>query len=150
MVIPTIILVFLLCNLIIYLSSYKNLGKIPDINKITKTILAENPDYLYGVNDITPLLVTLTKVPALENINDAHEYFFTRKIYDKKLLTNKAIKNKTIIIAHGADYPQYNIKQDIVGNIFVKETIYKNCRIILSIPVMSEGDANRINLFKCY
>ncbi len=150
LVVPTIIFIFLLSNLLIYVSSYRNLGKLKDVNKIIETILKEKPNYLYGVNDITPALISLTNIPALENVNDAHEYFFTRKIYDKKLLTDKATKTKTIIIAHGADYPQYNIKQDILDNIFVKETINKNCKIILSVPAISEGDANRINLFKCY
>ncbi len=150
LVIPTVICLFLLSNLLIYVSSYKNLGKLHDINKITKTIIAEKPDFLYGVNDITPALLSLTNIPALENVNDAHEYFFSRKIYDKELLTNKATKSKTIIITHGANYPSYNIKQDILDNIFVKESIYRSCKNILSVPVISEGDANRINLFKCY
>lgn len=150
MVIPTIIFIFILYNLFTYLSSYKNLGKLENIDKIIKTIIEEKPNFLYGVNAITPALIALTNIPALENVNDAHEYFFTRKIYDKELLTNKAVKSKTIIITHGADYPDYNIKQDILDNIFVNETIYKNCKLILSVPAISEGDANRINLFKCY
>lgn len=150
MVIPTIIFVFLIYNLFTYLNSYRNLGKFPEIKNIVEIILLERPDYLYGVNDITPALLTLTKIPAINNINDAHEYFFTRGIYNKKLLTDKAIKNKTIIVTHGGDYPEYNIKQDILDNIFVKESIYKSCKIILAIPVLSEGNANRINLFKCY
>ena len=149
-VLPTIIFFFLFYNLLTYMSSYKNLGKIEDINKITQIILKEKPNYLYGVNDITPALLSLTNIPALENVNDAHEYFFTREIYDKEFLTNKAVKSKTIIVTHGADYADYNIKQEILDKIFVKETIYKNCKIILSVPVIAEGDTNRINLFKCY
>ena len=149
MIIPTIIFSFLLYNLFTYLSSYKDLGKL-EIDKTIRTVTEEKPNYLYGVNDITPALIALTKIPALENVNDAHEYFFTRKLYDKELLTSKAVENKTIIITHGAYYPEYNIKQDILDNIFIKEEIYKSCKIILSIPVISEGDANRINLFKCY
>lgn len=150
LVIPTIISVFILFNLLIYLSSYRNLGKVDDINKIKQAIISENPKFLYGVNDITPALLSLTHIPALENITDAHEYFFIKKIYNKEVLTEKAVKSKTIIITHGADYPQYNIKQDILDNIFIEEMIYENCRNILSVPVQSEGDANRINLFKCY
>lgn len=150
LVIPTIISFFVLSNLFIYISSYRNLGRIEDINKIIKTIVGEKPNYLYGVNDITPALIALTNIPALENVNDAHEYFFTRKVYDKKLLTDEAINTKTIIITHGADYPNYKIKQDILDKIFIKEAIYKNCKNILSVPAISEGDANRINLFKCY
>lgn len=150
LVIPTIIFIFLTLNLFIYVSSYRNLQKVNDMNKILAVIKKEKPEFLYGVNDITPALLILTRTSPLDNIRDAHEYFFMKKIYDKELLTDKAIKSKTIIITHGADYPDYNIKQDILDNIFVKETIYRSCRNILSIPVLSEGDANRINLFKCY
>ena len=150
MVIPTVIFIFILFNLFTYFSSYKDLGKLQEISQIIKTITKEKPDYLYGINDITPALISITNIPALGNVNEAHEYFFTRGIYDKELLTNEAVESKTIIITHGADYPKDNIKQDILDNIFVKETIYKSCKNILSVPVISEGDANRINFFKCY
>jgi hypothetical protein len=150
MVIPTVVFVFVLYNLFAYLSAYKNLGRVREIDKIIKIIIEEKPNFLYGVNDITPALIAIIEIPALENVNDAHEYFFTRKVYDKKFLTDRAIKSKTIIITHGADYPDYNVKQDILDNIFIKETIYKNCKNILSVPVLSEGDTNKINLFKCY
>jgi hypothetical protein len=150
MVIPTIITVFISFNLFIYLSSYRNLGKIQNINAILETIKKEKPNFIYGINDITPALIVMTNIPALENVNDAHEYFFTKKIYDKNLLTNSAIKNRTIIIAHGANYSEYGIRQDILDNIFAKDIVYENCQNILSVPILSEGDTNRINLFKCY
>lgn len=150
LVIPTIVSVFVLLNLLTYMSSYRRLGRLEDFNKITAVIASEKPEFLYGVNDITPALIALTDIPALENVNDAHEYFFMKKVYDKKFLTDKAVGSKTIVITHGAEYTNYNIKQDILDNIFVKETIYKNCKNILSVPVQSEGDTNRINLFKCY
>ena len=74
-----------------------------------------------------------------------------RKVYDKKFLTERAIESRTILIANGADYPQYNLKQDIVDNIFIKEAIYRKCKIILSAPIQqAEGSINRVNLFKCY
>ena len=152
LVIPTIILVFVSLNLFTYTSPYyRNLGKVENLDRITSTIISEKPDFIYGVNDITPLLIALTDIPALENINDAHEYLFMRGIYDKKLLTQKAIKTKTIIVTHGADYPDYNFRQDIIDNIFVKDDILKKCKIILSSPILqAEGPANRINLFRCY
>lgn len=150
LMIPIIVSFFVFLNLLTYISFYKNLGKLENFDKIIATIISEKPKFLYGVNDITPALIALTGIPALENVNDAHEYFFSRKIYDEKVLTDKAVGNRTIIITHGADYPQYNIKQSILDKIFIKETIYKNCKNILSVPVLSEGDTNRINLFKCY
>ncbi|MDO8620944.1 MAG: glycosyltransferase family 39 protein [Candidatus Levybacteria bacterium] len=150
LVIPTIIFTFLTLNLYTYISSYRNLQKINDINKIIAVIKKEKPKFLYGVNDITPALLILTRTPPLDNIRDAHEYFFTKGLYDKEVLTNDAISSKTIIIAHGANYPEANVKQDILDGIFNKEKIYKACKVILSVPVQAEGVANRINFFKCY
>jgi hypothetical protein len=151
LVIPTIVLIFISLNLISYLSGYRNLGKLENIDVVLKTIKAENPKYLYGVIDIAPALTAITDIPALENVNGAHDYFFIRGIYDRKFLTDKAVTSKTIVVTEGADYPQSNIKEDILDDtILVKEAVYKNCKNILSIPVQSEGDANRINLFKCY
>lgn len=149
-VIPTIVFIFLIYNLFVYVYSYRDLGRIYNFGTIVDKINQEKPDYLYGSNDITPALLSITKIPALGNVSDAHEYYFTKKIYDKKTLTDKAVRSKTIIITQGADYPEYNIKQEILDNIFVKETIYENCKNILSVPVKAEGNTNRINIFKCY
>lgn len=149
-VIPTIILFFVLINLFTYVSGYRNLGKVKDFDQLLKTIDAEKPDYLYGTTDIAPALTALTNIPALENVNSAHEYFFIKGMYDSKFLTERAIKTKTIIATNGAYYPKLNIREDILDRIFIKEEIYKNCKNILSVPAFSEGIVNRINLFKCY
>ncbi len=128
-----------------------NLQKVNDVNLILSAIKKNKPSYLYGNNGITPAISVITKIPALANVNDAYVYFFRRGVYDKKILTAQAISTKTIIITLGADYPQYNIKQDILDNeILDKEIVYKQCNNILSIPVKAEGPANRINLLKCY
>lgn len=150
LVIPTIIFIFLTLNFYTYFSSYRNLQRVNDVNKILSTIKKEKPKFLYGINDLTPALLILTKISPLNNIRDAHEYFFTKGLYDKEVLTDSAISSKTIIISHGADYPEINVKEDILDGIFNKEKIYQACRIILSVPVQSEGVANRINFFKCY
>jgi hypothetical protein len=150
LIIPTIVFIFILVNLITYFSSYRNLGKLQDFNKIITKVISEKPRYIYGVNDIAPAIIALTKIPALANVNDAHEYFFDRGIYDRSALSNKAVNNRTIVITHGAEYPQYNFKKDIVDNIFVNNVIYGKCKNILSIPASAEGGINRINIFKCY
>ncbi|MEK7450540.1 MAG: glycosyltransferase 87 family protein [Patescibacteria group bacterium] len=150
LVIPTIVFIFLTFNLYTYISSYKNLQKVNDVNKILAVIKKEKPEFLYGVNDITPALLILTRTSPLDNIRDAHEYFFTKGLYDKEVLTNDAISSKTIVIAHGANYPEANVKQDILDGIFNKEKIYQACKVLLSVPVQAEGIANRINFFKCY
>lgn len=150
LVIPTIIFLFLTLNFYTYFSSYRNLQRVNDLDKILSMIKKAKPEFLYGVNDITPALLILTRTSPLNNVRDAHEYFFTKGLYDKEVLTDNAISSKTIIISHGADYPEANVKQDILDGIFNKEKIYKACRIILSEPVQAEGVANRINFFKCY
>lgn len=151
LVVPTIVLFFIVLNLFTYINNYRDLQKVNGIDDILSTIKNLRPDYLYGYNGLTPALSVIANIPALSNVNDAHEYFFRRGMYDKEVLTTKALSSKTIIITQGAEYPEYNIKQDILDNeIINREKIYKYCKNILSVPVKAEGNTNRINLFKCY
>lgn len=150
-IILTIIFFFISLNVFIYANNYKNLQKIHNIDEIISTIKNCKPTYLYGYNGLTPALSVVTNVPALLNVNDAYVYFFRKGIYDKEVLTSKAISTKTIIITQGADYSGINIKQDILDNEILNEKkVYEKCKNILSVPVRAEGLVNRINLFKCY
>lgn len=151
LVIITIIIIFIAFNLLTYIDSYRDLQKVKDIDRIVSAIRKWKPAFLYGYNGLTPALSAITNIPALSNVNDAYVYFFRRGIYDKEILTTQAVSTKTIIITQGADYPEFNIRQDILDNeIIDKEKIYRYCKNILSVPVKAEGSTNRINLFKCY
>lgn len=150
MIILSVTTVFIIFGVYNYFSSYRDLQKINDFNKIVQIINNEKPKYLYGVDDITPALLNTTKVLPLENVRDAHEYFFSKNILDKEFLTNKAVHSKTIIISHGAFYPYLNINEQIMDGIFNKQLVLKYCRLLDSIPIKSEGAVNRINLFKCF
>lgn len=151
MVIPTIVITLLIFNFFTYIGGYKNLGKIDKIDKVVSVINNEKPSFLYGATDITPALLAITKIQALSDVVAAHEYFFTKKIYNKELITKQALSSNTIILTHGAYYPESNIRQDILDDTIInKEEIYRHCKNILSVPVLAEGNANSINLFKCY
>lgn len=150
MVIPTIVVILLFTNLFTYFSSYKNLQKFSNIDNIVKILKKEKPEYLYGVNDITPALSYLSEIPLLENIIDTNENIFRKKFLDAKFLTKKSFSEKTILVAHGAYYPQFNIEENILDGIFDKEEVKKNCKLLSTFPVQSEGLINRINLLKCY
>ena len=151
MVILTIVLFFISLNFFVYIDNYRNLQKVNGIDNIISIIKKLRPNYLYGYNGLTPALSVITNVPALSNVNDAYVYFFRRGMYNKETLTDQAVSKKTIIITQGAEYPEYNIKQDVLDNeILNKEKVYKYCKNILSVPVKAEGNTNRINLFKCY
>ncbi|MCL5438664.1 MAG: glycosyltransferase family 39 protein [Patescibacteria group bacterium] len=145
-----IVSIFILINISVYFSGYRNLQKVENFEKIVQLIRKENPDYLYGVNDITPALLYVTKIPPLQGVTDAHEYFFTKKILDKEFLTKKAVQKKTIIISHGVSYPQISIEEKVIDEIFNKDLVLKSCKLLESFPVKAEGVTNRINLFKCY
>lgn len=149
-IILSAITIFIIFGLYNYFSNYRDLQKITDFKKIVQVINNEHPSYLYGVDDITPALLNTTSALPLENIRDAHEYFFSKGLLNKEFLTNKAIHSKTIIVSHGAYYPYLNINEQIMDNIFDKKLVLKYCKIIDSIPVKSEGAINRINLFKCF
>lgn len=150
LVIPTIISLFSIFNLITYFVSFQNLGKIENLDLINKTISKEKPQYLYGINDLTPALAFLNNVQLLNGIIDTNENIFRKGFLDKNELTKKALSQKTIIIAHGANYSYLNIKEDLLDEIFNKEEVKKSCKILNSFPIVAEGFTNRINLFKCY
>jgi hypothetical protein len=150
-IIITTVIFFIALNLFTYINGYRNFQKINDTEKIISIIKKEKPNFLYGFNSLTPAISVITNIPSLSNVNDAYINFFRRGIYNKERLTSQALSKRTIILTQGADYPEINIKQDILDDeIINKEKIYKNCKNILSIPVLSEGYTNRINIFKCY
>lgn len=150
MVIPTIILLGILINLAVYFSGFRQLQKISNYTALTKAIQKNKPEYLYGVNDTTPALAYSTNVPVLKNIIDTNPNIFRKNFLDAKKLTKEAISNKTILVAHGAVYPQLGVEEHVVDEIFDKELVKKSCKLLESVPVNSEGYINRISLLKCY
>lgn len=150
MVLPTIIIVSVMVNLGIYLSGFRNLQSIPDYQELTDTILQHNPDFLYGVNDTAPALAYSTQIPLMNNIVDTNANIFRKKFLDAKKLTKDATTRKTILVAHGTVYKEFNIEEYAVDEIFDLEQVKKSCTVIKSVPVFSEGYINRISLLKCY
>lgn len=148
-VFPTIMVLFLSMNVYAYMSSYRNLGKISDIQELLHTIQKQKPPSLYGVNDITPALAYLTDTPLLNGIVDTNESIFRKKFLNANELTKDAIKQKAIIVTHGASYPQAGIDEKILNGIFNKQAVQKQCKQIVSVPVFTEGVVNRVNLFRC-
>jgi len=150
MVIPTIVVIAILINFLIYVSSYKNLQKVEGVRDFLEIIKKEKTQYLYGINDVTPALSYLTNVNLLENIIDTNENIFKKKILNKTILTKKAIQNKTMIVSYGAYYPTMGIEEILLSEIFEKNLVLKKCNLVYSSPIKSEGMANRLNLLKCF
>lgn len=150
MVIPTVVLFGALINLSLYFSGFRQLQKISDYNALTNAIQKNKPDYLYGVNDTTPALAYSTNTALLNNIIDTNPNIFRKKFLDSKKLTKEAINNKTVLVTHGAFYPQLGLEEHVVDEIFDKELVKKSCKLLESVPVNSEGYINRISLLKCY
>lgn len=132
-----------------YLSFYKDLGKIANSSLLIQTITKEKPSALYGVNDITPALAYTTQTPLLHGIVDTNESIFRKGFLNANVLTKDAIKQKAIIVTHGADYSQANVEEKILDGIFNKQAIQKHCKQIVSVPVFTEGVVNRVNVFTC-
>ncbi len=150
MVVPTIVVIFLLINLIIYFSSYRTLQKVEQADQLLSLIRKENPPVLYGVNSIAPALAYLTQTPLLNNIVDTNENIFRKGFLNADSLTTDAINQHAMIIAPGVFYPTFNVQEDITGGIFNKEKIKTACILKGSVPVKTEGSENRLNLFSCY
>ncbi len=149
-IIPTVLLLFIFYNFISYTDGFRNLQKINNINQITNKIKQEKPNALYGTNDITTALAYLSNTPLLNNVIDTNSNIYRQRILDAKKMTTDAISQKSIIVAHGAYYPLAGIEEVVIDEIFDKEQIIKNCKLIESYPVQMEGIENRLNLFRCY
>lgn len=148
-VFPTILIIFLSTNIFAYMSSYKDLGKISNLPLILETIEKQKPSALYGVNDITPVLAYLTNTAMLNDIVDTNESIFRKKFLNANQLTKDAIAQKAIIITHGASYPQAGVDEKILDGIFDKKQMKEKCKIIVAVPVFTEGVVNTLNLFRC-
>lgn len=149
MVIPSLIFLIIIINLSIYLASFRNMQKVPQIQEIVTQIKQENPTVLYGVNSLTPALAYLAGIPLLNNIVDTNENIFRKGFLKKDVLTREAIKQHGMIVTQGVSYPSFNIRQDIVGGMFNAEEMQKSCTLRESYPVKTEGLENRVNLFSC-
>lgn len=148
--IPTVIILLILINFFIYLSSFKDLQKPQNIYALTQTIKKEKPLYLYGVNDLTPALAYLTSTRLVNEIIDTNENIFKKNILNAKILTRKAIDQKAILISHGAYYPESGVREDIIDNIFDKTLVKNHCAFMNRFPVKAEGIVNSISLFRCF
>jgi hypothetical protein len=139
-----------LFNLYSYFANFFILQKVVDIDSLMTTIKKEKPSYLYGENDITPALSYLTGIPMLSGIIDTNANMFRIGLLNVNRTTNVALKNRTILVIHGIDYPQQKMKDELFTEIIDKKKIQKKCQLIESQPVKTENIVNRVNLFKCY
>lgn len=147
-IIPTIICIFLLFNFMQYYNGFRNLQKI-QIDEIVAAIKKENPKYLYGINSLTPALAYTANVPLLNNIVDTNPNIYRKGYLNANILTTKALGTNTLLVAEGIDYPLYNIKENMINEIFQKEVIVKYCTVLSEYPIQNEGYTNKIQLGTC-
>jgi hypothetical protein len=150
MVIPSFVFIYILLNFFIYFSQYRNLQTVDNYYSIAERIISARPSALYGTNDLTPLLAYDTHTSLLNNTIDTNGNIFRKGLLDAEKLTAKALSQRTIVVVHGVEYPQYKISDPILDEIVVKEKILKNCTLLQSYPVYAEGITNRLNLFQCF
>lgn len=148
-VIPAILAVIFIINISLYLSSFQKSQIVQNIEEITVFLKNQSETTLYGTNDITPALAYLGDKQLLNNIVDTNENIFRKGFLDQNKLTNDAIENNSLIVTHGAYYPQFMVDEQILGGIFDQETIKKQCTMIQSYPITTEGLDNRLNIFRC-
>lgn len=146
---PIIVIFATVTNIVIYIYFF-NLGRIENINSIVELIKKEDPKYLYGTAHITPALAYISKRPLLDNAISTHLSLFRNKFLDGKKLTEKAIAEKTIIVAYGTFNNKLNIDNIAQDEIFDKDLLKKYCKRLASFPIYAGNAANRIYLLKCY
>ncbi len=140
-----------LINLILYVyGGYPQLQTMQDNQALTQAIAKAKPEYIYGTNDVAPLIAFQTNTPLLNNITDTNANIFRKKILDATSLTQDALSKKTIIAVHGISYSELGIEERILDEIVERELVLANCSLLASTPIKAEGIANRINLFQCF
>jgi 4-amino-4-deoxy-L-arabinose transferase-like glycosyltransferase len=149
-ILPTILAPFLLYGVIVYWSDFRDLQRLSNYSEIVQAVKDEEPAVLYGVNDIAPALSYSSGVPLLNGIIDTNANIYRKGILNAEKLTEEAVAQKGIIIAHGLSYPAYGVEEEVVDEIFDKEMIEKSCKLIKSFPIKMEGPENRLNLLRCY
>lgn len=145
-----IIILISTINFVRYANGFSTLGKINDIDQLTRAIKKESPEFLYGVDSLTPALAAISNTPLIDGIIDTNENIFRSGNLDKNTMTSDALKKKTIIVARGVSYPSMEIEDQLFEGIFDKEKVAKKCKLLTSQPILAEGAVNRINLFRCY
>lgn len=145
-----ILVLHIILSLQLFFSGYTHTGVIFDEHKLVKKVLEEKPDVIYGTPDYTPLLSYQTKIPTLNNMNDANPNLFIAGVYNKKKITEDIFKQRTLVIDYGAEYPQAGIDIKVFGEIVDADQILEKCKLVESVPIISEGHANKLNIFRCY
>lgn len=148
-IIPSVVVIFSIVNGAVYLSHYRTFQTIPNVDRIAAEIKANKPDVLYGVNDSTPLFAYLSQTPMLNNITDTNTNIFRKKILNSDMLTKQAVQQKSILILHGAVYPEFGISEPILDEIVNRQEVINECKIWKSVPVTAEGYINRLSFFTC-
>lgn len=149
LILPTILIVIFLISTSIYLSSFQSVQKLTNVDAIVAFLKDQPESTIYGVNDITPALAYLSEKKLLNGIVDTNENIFRKGFLNESLLTKDAIKQHSLLISHGAYYPQFNIEDPLMGGIFDKDQVTTSCNLIHSYPVTTEGIDNRLNIFRC-
>jgi hypothetical protein len=148
MIIPSIIIIFLIINFFIYMNGYRNLQKIENIEVLTQAIEQANPQSLYGINSLTPVLAYLTDTPLLNGIVDTNPNIYRKGYLNATKMTAVALKDRSLFVTQGLSYPEFGVEQPVTDEIFDTK-IMKNCRLVQSLTVKNEGPQNRINLISC-
>ncbi len=131
-----------------YLGIFSQLQKIRHTNEIVQTIQKLDPDFIYGDPELAPLFQFLTGIPPLNGIVDTNANLFRAGKYNAKELSQKAATSKTVLLSIGVEYPR--LTKTIITDMYDEEIIAKNCTLVASYPVISEGGVNRINVSRCF
>lgn len=153
LVISTVIILIILINIYLYSTSYINLSLLPDSKKIIEIIKKEKPNFLYGLNTLTPAFAYETKIPMLDNVYDTNENFFKMGLLDKKILTKEALSKKTLIISDGYVNNNLRIKDYIRDGILDRGEVIKKCKPILFQTLEPENSGELkvlITVIKCF
>jgi hypothetical protein len=136
--------------LYIFFSGLAQTGRVGKFAEMVNDLKQLKPNYLYGVNLITPALAYSSGVPLWNDLADTSENLYRSGAIDRRKWLAEASQKGTIIVTYGLDYPEAGVKDDTYTNLVDKEQYAKYCKVIKSYEVVwGSYMVNRINFSTC-
>lgn len=150
MVLPTILIVFFAWNVYVGYSGFSDLGRVENIEEISNLVESQKADFVYGNNDIAPIVSYMSGVAQLNGVIDTNENMFRSGVLNAKEITDDILETKTVLVLHSAYYPTLGVENDVFSEVVEGERVRDNCRLLKRFPIRAEGVTNAIAVLKCW
>ncbi len=132
-----------------YATNLWNFEKIPMLSELVSVIKTEKPKYLYGNDQLVPILSYLSRVPVLRGVGDTNENMYRVGILDKVEMSKAATQAETLFISYGVYYPQQKIEVDYSADVFEPSIYKEKCSLLKKYEVFAQLGINALTVSRC-